>query len=815
MPSQTIEFSTSWVVSNFSHLLDKNCNHVAPSFIISPNFSPFYHRLIDAFIELNVENFEQEQWSGISAYVNLKSYFSEPITVWFQISFLSNNSKLISASLQKNKQVVFHKCGRFGFEDIVKRKHINSHKSGGCCSGNAIRLMLETDLTILCQVKLTINDPQNQKVFVGSDEKPYADQFWLRNYKCPRVVTTPFNAETLLEPFWHSWQVQNCSKLLKLERALKPAIFSETFESSFDDKFSLTLWPNGYRKKAKTQEIAVHLTNDEIEHLARVQWRMWFLNQQNVPLLIYSGNNINGVNHMSAVMINHNLIVNAQTGEPALLDDTLNIYIEGHVVIETERRSIIQNYIHKKSENIFKFETVATSTLTHQWSIENFSEVCNVKKHGTPLLVSSIFSIDGHTQFHLALLPNKREEDGCNKYMSLFIRCDNPPSEETFLQGKAFLMNNKGKRFNEKLLFRKLESIITNKKFGEFISIESFQSSKETYLNENKLIIYFEGEILLGKNLKITDYYNNLAIFDSKELLPADKYNSFSTLNTTPKMIQFTHKWTISDYHVVCQKGLNSLESLFSPEKGTEEKLQLAVILYPFGLEKEDGNTMSILLHLKSFSKEHAIIQYRFSVLNKKGKKVLSEENINFFDISSEKATFGFKEFMAIGKLFKQKKELLPNNKLTIYCEGQVILEDDISVANLSNYYQIFIKSQMPVIDCIATDNNVNLFEYEETFKKENISESIQRKISIRNVDFDQDLLKTYRGDMNFFFNTNNNINNPQLFGSILTVDSEVKTENINCLNEIRENKFKDLEKEARNKANKQGTNEETQPKEK
>ncbi len=142
------------------------------------------------------------------------------------------------------------------------------------------------------------------------------------------MVTTPFNAETLLEPFWHSWQVQNCSKLLKLERALKPAIFSETFESSFDDKFSLTLWPNGYRKKAKTQEIAVHLTNDEIEHLARVQWRMWFLNQQNVPLLIYSGNNINGVNHMSAVMINHNLIVNAQTGEPALLDDTLNIYIE-------------------------------------------------------------------------------------------------------------------------------------------------------------------------------------------------------------------------------------------------------------------------------------------------------------------------------------------------------------------------------------------------------------------------------------------------------------------------------------------------------
>lgn len=102
MPSQTIEFSTSWVVSNFSHLLDRNCNHVAPSFIISQNFSPFNHRLIDAYIELNVEDFEEEQWSGFSTYVNFKSYFSEPITVWFQISFLNNRDKVKSANHKSN-----------------------------------------------------------------------------------------------------------------------------------------------------------------------------------------------------------------------------------------------------------------------------------------------------------------------------------------------------------------------------------------------------------------------------------------------------------------------------------------------------------------------------------------------------------------------------------------------------------------------------------------------------------------------------------------------------------------------------------------
>lgn len=130
---------------------------------------------------------------------------------------------------------------------------------------------------------------------------------------------------------------------------------------------------------------------------------------------------------------------------------------------------------------------------------------------------------------------------------------------------------------------------------------------------------------MFGKNLKKTDYYNNLAIFDSKELLPPSSYTSFSNLNTTPKIIQFTHKWTINDYHEVCQKNVKSLESLFSPEKGIEDKLQLAVILYPFGIEKEENNAMSVLLHLKSFARQYAIIQYRFSILNKNCKKVMAE----------------------------------------------------------------------------------------------------------------------------------------------------------------------------------------------
>lgn len=128
-------------------------------------------------------------------------------------------------------------------------------------------------------------------------------------------------------------------------------------------------------------------------------------------------------------------------------------------------------------------------------------------------------------------------------------------------------------------------------------------------------------------DLTKTDHYNNLAIFDSKELLPIEEphYTSFSSLNASPKVIKFTHKWTIDDYNKVCQNNVRSLESLFSPENGAQEKLQLAVILYPFGLEKDSKNAISLLLHLKSFGKLYAIIQYKFSILNQKGKKVCAE----------------------------------------------------------------------------------------------------------------------------------------------------------------------------------------------
>lgn len=235
-----------------------------------------------------------------------------------------------------------------------------------------------------------------------------------------------------------------------------------------------------------------------------------------------------------------------------------------------------------------------------------------------------------------------------------------------------------------------------------------------------------------------------------------------------------------------------SLESLFSPENGTHENLKLAVVLFPFGFENEDKNSVSILLQLKSFSKTKTIIQYKFSILNRKNKKTFMQDKLNIFNIEENSVTFGFKKFVSVGRLFKERKELFPNNKFTLYLEGEVIMEDDISEANLNNYNQIFIHSKTPVIDCIVTDKNTRIFDDVEISKRKKLQWS-KTLFEIENLD--QDLLHNYRENSKIFgSHTYINVSNCILNNSVFNINSKVNAEEINCVNITKEPKYKDDE---------------------
>ncbi len=107
-------------------------------------------------------------------------------------------------------------------------------------------------------------------------------------------------------------------------------------------------------------------------------------------------------------------------------------------------------------------------------------------------------------------------------------------------------------------------------------------------------------------------------------------------------------------------------------------------------------------------------------------------------------------------------------------------MEENISDANLYNYNQLFIAAKSPVIDCIVTDKNTQIFN----ITKQIIHEKSNLELGTPN--FEQDLLKnlTFR-DLKIFFTTNN-VNNSQLNNSVLNVDSEVSSKEIKCVSEVK-----------------------------
>lgn len=117
-------------------------------------------------------------------------------------------------------------------------------------------------------------------------------------------------------------------------------------------------------------------------------------------------------------------------------------------------------------------------------------------------------------------------------------------------------------------------------------------------------------------------------------------------------------------------------------------------------------------------------------------------------------------------------------------------MEEDISEANLYNYSQIFTHAKNPVIDCIETDNNTQIFEEDDETHFQ------WSKTSYGAPNFDQDPLYNYRKNVKIFFTVhNNNVNGCNFNNSMFNMNSNVNAEEINCINKTKEPKYKDEEK--------------------
>ncbi|XP_063089716.1 speckle-type POZ protein-like [Cavia porcellus] len=151
---------------------------------------------------------------------------------------------------------------------------------------------------------------------------------------------------------------------------------------------------------------------------------------------------------------------------------------------------------------------------------------------------------------------------------------------------------------------------------------------------------------------------------------------------TEIKVVKFSYMWTISIFSFSLKEIGSAIESsTFSPE--ANDNLKWCLRVYPKGINEESKDYLSLCLALISCPMREAWAKFTFYIVNDKGQntKGLSSQEIQRFDPGTE---WGFRKFILRDFLLDATNGLLPDDKLTLFCEVKVTKDttDSFSLNN-------------------------------------------------------------------------------------------------------------------------------------
>ncbi|OTF77216.1 roadkill-like protein [Euroglyphus maynei] len=137
---------------------------------------------------------------------------------------------------------------------------------------------------------------------------------------------------------------------------------------------------------------------------------------------------------------------------------------------------------------------------------------------------------------------------------------------------------------------------------------------------------------------------------------------------TQVKVIKFSYMWTINNFSF-CREEMGEVLKSSTFSAGTNDKLKWCLRVNPKGLDEEI-----------SCNKTEVRAKFKFSILNAKREETKAMESQRAYRFVQGK-DWGFKKFIRRDFLLDEANGLLPDDKLTLYCE----------VFNLVNVYLLFI----------------------------------------------------------------------------------------------------------------------------
>nr|XP_060484299.1 speckle-type POZ protein-like isoform X2 [Panthera onca] len=125
--------------------------------------------------------------------------------------------------------------------------------------------------------------------------------------------------------------------------------------------------------------------------------------------------------------------------------------------------------------------------------------------------------------------------------------------------------------------------------------------------------------------------------------------------------------WTINNFSF-CREEMGEVIKSSTFSSGANDKLKWCLRVNPKGLDEESKDYLSLYLLLVSCPKSEVRAKFKFSILNAKGEETKAMESQRAYRFVQGK-DWGFKKFIRRDFLLDEANGLLPDDKLTLFCE--------------------------------------------------------------------------------------------------------------------------------------------------
>merc|ERR1711936_1548745 len=171
---------------------------------------------------------------------------------------------------------------------------------------------------------------------------------------------------------------------------------------------------------------------------------------------------------------------------------------------------------------------------------------------------------------------------------------------------------------------------------------------------------------------------------------------------TQVKVVKFNYMWTISNFSF-CREEMGEVLKSSTFSAGASDKLKWCLRVNPKGLDEESKDYLSLYLLLVSCNKSEVRAKFKFSILNAKREETKAMESQRAYRFVQGK-DWGFKKFIRRDFLMDEANGLLPEDKLTMFCEVSVVA-DSVNVSGQS------LMSSLKVPEIQLSDNIHSLLE--------------------------------------------------------------------------------------------------------